>query len=130
MDTQKLEYVEIKHFKTKNTHIKCFKINKNKILISTKYYGLIFNIKVKQVETYLAKFNNIHYIGKVDKYSLVIRNRSICEINLKNSEIYNEHMNYLDDKKLNSYSKTSLINVGNNEFCVLYGGYFILFKYH
>jgi hypothetical protein len=132
LDNQKLDYIDIKHLKTQKAEIKCFKINKDKILVSTNHCGLIVNIKVKQVETFLPKFKNIYCIGKMDKFLLAIRNRSISEINFKKYLLFNEHkinFDYPDNKEL-SNSDFSLINLENNKFCVLYDNDCILFKYH
>ena len=60
--------------------VKCFKINNKKILISQVQYSFIFNIKVKQVETYINNFNNIDFFGKIDKYLIAVKNGKIWQI--------------------------------------------------
>ena len=111
--------------------VNCFKIKNKKILISGKYYGFIFNVKTKQVETYINKFNNINFFGKIGNYLIVVKNRKIWEISFKNGIIYNEFI-LSENKSSSAFSDClmSAFEVGNNQFCLLYGYDCILFNYY
>jgi hypothetical protein len=99
--------------------INCFKIDKNRVLISTIKNGLIFNIKTKQVESNIHNFKQIYSLGKVADYMLAgTQDGKIYQIDIKKGKIYNEYI--LKYVKL-SYQKylSSIIDIGNSQFCIL-----------
>ena len=132
MDNKNFDYCYI-NVKTKHTinQVNIFKINSKKILISERNHCFIFNIKVKQVETFINKFQNINFFGKIGGHLIVLKNRKILEVCLKKAKLYNEFI--LPEKKsLSGFADclVSIIEVGNNQFCLLYGYYCIIFNYH
>ena len=132
LDNKNFDYCHI-NVKTKHTinRVNIFKINSKKILISERNHCFIFNIKVKQVETFINKFQNINFFGKIGGHLIVLKNRKILEVCLKKAKLYNEFI--LPEKKsLSGFADclVSIIEVGNNQFCLLYGYYCIIFNYH
>lgn len=77
INIKQLESIYIKSPQSYKSQLKCFKINKNKILLSTIHTGLIINIKIKQVETFIKELKNIYCMEKVGKYRLVGLNKAI-----------------------------------------------------
>ena len=84
-----LESVNIKSHRTFKKLVKSFKINENKILISTVHIGIIFNIKSRTFETFIHDFKNIDFFVNVGNYQLVGKNNIISQINLKTGRLYN-----------------------------------------
>ena len=111
--------------------INCFKIDKNRILISTIKNGLIFNIKTKQIESYIHSFKQIYSLCKVADYMLAgTQDGKIYQIDIKKGEIYNEYILKYVNLSNNKYL-ASIIDIGNSQFCSLScidGVY--LFKYN
>lgn len=111
--------------------INCFKIDKNRILISTIKNGLIFNIKTKQIESYIHNFKQIYSLCKVADYMLAgTQDGKIYQIDIKKGEIYNEYILKYVNLSNNKYL-ASIIDIGNSQFCSLScidGVY--LFKYN
>ena len=114
-----LESVNIKSHQTYQKSVKCFKINENKILISTVHIGIIFNIKSRQVEAFIHDFKNIDFFVNVGNYQLVGKNNIISQINFKTGRLYNKHKFNLDKKSSKEKCNIlEIIDVGNNKFCV------------
>lgn len=111
--------------------INCFKIDKNRILISTIKNGLIFNIKTKQIESYIHNFKQIYSLCKVADYMLAgTQDGKIYQIDIKKGKIYNEYILKYVNLSNNKYL-ASIIDIGNSQFCSLScidGVY--LFKYN
>ena len=129
LNTKKID--NINFFSKKEIKVvNLFKINKRKILLSTNNKGLIIDIKTKQVETYINNFRNIFCMEKIGKFMLVGTQSKICQINIKKGEIYNEYIdNYYFNKNVGFIS--SIVDIGNNQFCLLYHNDFIyLFNYN
>jgi hypothetical protein len=127
-----LESFNIKFSQTDNSKVKCFKISNDKILLSTTQTGLIINIEVKQVETFIKHFRNINSIEKIGNLTLAGLNKKFTQIDIKKGKLYNEFIANFDHNNIQSRKNLlTIIDVGNNQFCLIcdYGGIY-LFKYN
>ena len=132
MDNKKLENIEIKNNENNyDKKINIFKINNEKILVSSLSYGFIISIKEKQIVSSIIKFKNICSMAKIGKYMLAgIKNGKLLQINLKIGEIFNEFIPKFNNKN-NFNDIIDIIDVGNSQFCTISkndGVY--LFKYN
>ena len=107
-----------------------FAINDEKILISTELYGLILNIKTKQIESKIENFKNIYCIANLNGYLLAgFNNGIISQINLGSLEISNNFITNLD-RESSSMEIVSIVDIGNNQFCaLLYNNGLYIFNY-
>ena len=128
-----LENINIKISQPDNSKVKCFKISKDKILLSTTQTGLIINIEEKQVETFIKHFKNINCIEKIGNLTLAGLNKKFSQIDIKKGKLYNEFkfITKFDNNTQSRKNLLSIIDVGNNQFCLIcdYGGIY-LFKYN
>ena len=99
--------------------VKCFKLNKNKILFSTIHTGMIINVKTKQVETFFPGFKNIYCMEKIGKYLIVSSYDLLGQIDLKYGKLFNKYKPKFEVNKKYKYIK-NIIPLENNKFCVLY----------
>ena len=131
INDNKLDNINIKSYQTDNSKVKCFKISNDKILLSTTQTGLIINIKVKQVETFIKHFSNINCIEKIGDLTLVGLNKKFAQINIKKGKLYNEFITKSNNNIQSRKELLSIIDVGNNQLCIIcdYGGVY-LFKYN
>ena len=77
------------------------------------YYGLILNIKEKQIEAKI-KFWLIECLSKIGDYYLISSNDYICQFNINKAKIYNKIRllyNAFD------FTFTSLVDIGSGYFC-------------
>ena len=129
IDNNLLENMNIKFSQTDNSKVKCFKISNDKILLSTTQTGLIINIEVKQVETFIKDFRNINCIEKIGNLTLAGLNKKFSQINIKKGKLYNEFITKFDSNNIQSRKNLlSIIDVGNNQFCLIcdYGGIYLV----
>lgn len=127
-----LESVNIKSYQTYKKLVKCFKINKNKILVSTIHTGIIFKVKTRQVETFINDFVNLNFLVNVGNYQLVGKNNMISQINFKIGRLYNKYnFNFMKGIIYKECNILDIIDVGNNRFCALLSENIIrLFNYN
>lgn len=128
-----LESVNIKSYQTYKKSGRCFKINKNKILVSTIHTGIVFNIKTRQVETFIYDFANLNFLVNVGNYQLVGKKTIISQINFKTGRLYNTYnFNYMKSNIHEKYNILDIIDFGNNRFFVPFLNEYIicLFKYN
>ena len=127
-----LESVNIKSYQTYKKLVKCFKINKNKILVSTIHTGIIFKVKTRQVETFINDFVNLNFLVNVGNYQLVGKNNIISQINFKIGRLYNKYnFNFMKGIIYKECNILDIIDVGNNRFCALLSENIIyLFNYN
>ena len=130
ISSKKIGNIKIRNknfFKTRI--LNCYKIKKNKILVSTSSYGFIINLKTKQLETICSYLNNINSLIKVKKYTLgAINHSKISQFNERTWEILN---NYFLCNSLLQKGVDYIIDAGNNFICtnILFGLIHILIKY-
>ena len=127
IDTTLLESIIIESRQTYKKPIECFKINDEKILLSTINTGIIFNVKTRQVETFIKEFKNLNFVINVGNYPLAVLNNRISQIDYRTGKLFNKY-----DIKIIHYSCIILdiIDVGNNQFCVSIPNYLCLFNYN
>ena len=111
----------IESYQTYKKAVKCFKINEDKILVSTVHTGIIFNIKTRQVETFIEGFKNLNYMVKVGDYTLVGLNNIISQINFKTGRLYNKYRISFEKKSVKYYDISDIVDVGNNKFIISNG---------
>ena len=107
-----------------------FVINDEKILISTELYGLIINVKTKEIESKIENFKNIYCIANLNGYLLAgFNNGIISQINMGSFKINNNFIINFDRE--NSYKEiVSIVDIGNNQFGVLlYNNGLYIFNY-
>ena len=114
-----LESVKIKSYQTYKKSVKCLKISENKILISAAHVGIIFNVKSRQVETFIPDFKNIEILVNVGKYKIIGKNNIISQINFKTGRLFNKYKFNFETRQIkNKCNILNIIDVGNNKFCV------------
>jgi len=113
-----------------HTPINNFFINNEKILLSTELYGLIINVKTKQIESKIENFKNIYCISNLNDYLLAgFNNGIISQIKIETLEISNNFITSLD-KESSSKEIVSIVDIGNNQFCaLLYNNGLYIFNY-
>jgi hypothetical protein len=107
-----------------------FVINNEKILISTEIYGLIINVKTKEIQSKIENFKNIYCLENLNGYLLAgFKKGIISQINMELLKISNNFIIKLDKKKY-TVVIVSIVNIGNNQFCVFFNnGGLYLFNY-
>jgi len=110
--------------------IDIFAFKNETILISTHLYGLIINVKSKQIESKIENFKNISCLENLNGYLLAgFKNGIISQINLDSLEISNNFITNSDKEGFNR-EIVSIVNIGNNQFCaLLYNDRFYQFIY-
>ena len=112
------------------TEINSFSFKNEKVLLSTELYGLIINVKTKEIESKIENFKNINCIANLNGYLLAgFNNGIISQINMKSLEINNNFITNFDKEGF-SREIVSIVDIGKNQFCVLlYNDGFYLFSY-
>ena len=128
INASNLEKIKIKRRQSYKLVVKCFKLNKDKILITSIGIGMIFNIKTKQVETLSKIFDNIECMETIGNYILVGKKQIIEQLDIKLGKIRNKYDIFNFDDNMN-YNITNIVNIGNKKFCVLNKGIIYLFHY-
>ena len=89
-------------------------LDKERILLSNKICGIILNIKTKQIESYIKDWKNLTCLCKVKKCILAgFDDGRISQINIHTKEIYTNFILKCNERI------DSIVDVGNNKFCVL-----------
>ena len=120
----------INSYQTYKKAVKCFKINDDKILLSTVHTGIIFNIKTRQVETFVKEFKGINCMVNVGDYTLVGLKNIISQINFKSARLYNKYKISFEKRPLKNDNILDIVDVGNNKFIISNGTHYIcMFNY-
>ena len=130
IDNGLLDSNYIKSYQTYKKAVKCFKINDDKILLSTVHTGIIFNIKTRQVETFVKGFKRINCMVNVGNYSLVGLNNIISQINFKTARLYNKYKISFEKRYFKNGDILDIIDVGNNKFIIFNGTHYICMFYY
>ena len=108
-----LQFLDVKMKLTDESRTNIVKIDNEKILLSNEFYGIIINVKTKQIESKIKYFKNVCCFGKVKDYILVgLHTGNILQINFHTKEIYNSFKININCKIIN------IIDMGNNQFCI------------
>ena len=127
------ESINIESHQTYEKPVKCFKINENKILISTVRSGIIYNIKIRQAEAFIKDFKNIDFFANIGNYQLVVKKNIISQINFKKGRLFNKYKIAFEKiiNKSDACDISVIIDLGNNKFCVpLYSNTICLFNFN
>ena len=110
------------NFFSSNSILNTFVINNEKILLSTELYGLIINVKTKEIESKIKNFKNIYCLENLNGYLLAGSEDSIIsQINTKLLKISNNFIINFDRKEyFRIVEIVSIIDIGNNQFLVFF----------
>ena len=110
------------NFFSSNSILNTFVINNEKILLSTELYGLIINVKTKEIESKIKNFKNIYCLENLNGYLLAGSEDSIIsQINTELLKISNNFIINFDRKEyFRIVEIVSIIDIGNNQFLVFF----------
>ena len=105
-----------------NSLLNNFVFNNEKILLSTALYGLIVNVKTKEIESKIENFKNIYYLENLNGYLLAgLKDCIISQINMELLQISNNFIiNFYKKEYFKIVEIVSIIDIGNNQFCVFF----------
>ena len=86
---KKLDKIQFKKTKAMGFIHNVYKIDKDKALISFSNFGIIINIKAKEIISKNTNFRGISSIFKIENYILIGNGNTISQINLKTGELFN-----------------------------------------
>ena len=99
----------------------CYKISKDKILFSASHKEMIINVKTKQIETFINDFRNISLLENIGNYKMVAIKNIISLIDIRKGKLYYKYKHKLEVVcKGNDNNILSIVDIGNNQFCVLF----------
>jgi len=110
------------NFFSSNSILNTFVINNEKILLSTELYGLIINVKTKEIESKIKNFKNIYCLENLNGYLLAgLKDSIISQINAELLKISNNFIINFDKKEFfRRVEIVSIVDIGNNQFCVFF----------
>ena len=126
INTKELKSITLEKRQTYyNECIKIFVINFNKVLISFHSYGLIINLKEKQIETKIEN-GAMECLYQIGDYLLTSSNDYIYQFDIRKGKIYNKIKLFYNSRyglvKVSSkifydFTFIDLIDIGKNYFC-------------
>ena len=110
------------NFFSSNSILNTFIINNEKILLSTQLYGLIINVKTKEIESKIKNIKNIYCLENLNGYLLAgLEDSTISQINMELLKISNNFIINFDKKEYFRRVKiVSIVDIGCNQFCVFF----------
>ena len=123
-----LDSINIESKQTYKKQVRCFKINEDKVLISTIHTGFIFNIKYRQVEVYIKEFRNLDFMQNIGNYMLAGCKDVIFQLNLKTGIMHNKYKFNYNLGNLGKYfvlKYKDIVEIENNQFCLTCESYTI-----